>query len=398
MLQVQHTKINRERLISKEQLHILYHSDERNLIRDHKKYAGNKLTQICICKYSAKAHIDVRVVDITLANYIIQKCGKHELGIDNWMKQIKDVRNEIFHLSDFQEIKDVKFSRKWTTLEGSLLGIANVIGTECVVETKKNIMQAKQLTLIGDYMLKYEIICRDYWKNKCTEFERAQNQVIEEKQLLYTITCLSSLVDRWKRLSANNEKNTLTGTPDMNIRIKAISIDDLNMYAEIAKQVLGNVHELRSEINKLMSTMLSDAEIDTMEHADVGVNFEVLDRSDNSYAVKISETKEEIGELPDNSVNQQCSTTESDGVSTADNVIKKEEEMGKPPDISITQKCSTNEPDGLLNAETTIETKEEMSTPTDSSNNQDFSTTEPDGNVSMFIFNVHGLYYFETRS
>ncbi|XP_052075807.1 uncharacterized protein LOC127713885 [Mytilus californianus] len=73
----------------------------------------------------------------------------------------------------------------------------------------------------------------------------------------------------------------LTGTPDMNIRIKAISIDDLNMYAEIAKQVLCNVHELRSEINKLMSTMLSEADIDTKEHAELCVNLNVPDRSEN---------------------------------------------------------------------------------------------------------------------
>ncbi|CAC5426321.1 unnamed protein product [Mytilus coruscus] len=160
-----------EKLISRKQLLILYKSDERNQIHDHKKYTGNKLIKICICKYSAKENIDVGVLDITLANYIIQKCGKHELGIDNWIEQIKDVRNEIFHLSDIQEMTDQVFSRRWSKLEGSIMGIAKVIGNAYAVETEQNIMQTKNLTIVGDYMLKYEIICRDYWRNKCAEFE-----------------------------------------------------------------------------------------------------------------------------------------------------------------------------------------------------------------------------------
>ena len=130
-------KIHGEILISNKQLFILYKSDERKQIRDHKKYTGNKLTQICICKYSAKEYVDVRVLDITLANYIIQKCGKHELGLDNWIEQIKEVRNEIFYLSDIQEMTDQVFSRRWSKLERSIMGIANVIGSAFAVETAR---------------------------------------------------------------------------------------------------------------------------------------------------------------------------------------------------------------------------------------------------------------------
>lgn len=73
----------------------------------------------------------------------------------------------------------------------------------------------------------------------------------------------------------------LNGTPDMNIKIKAISMDDLNMYADIAEKVLCNVNELRSEINKMMSTMLLEADIDTTKNAEFDVNLEVQDISGN---------------------------------------------------------------------------------------------------------------------
>ncbi|VDH91779.1 Hypothetical predicted protein [Mytilus galloprovincialis] len=309
--------INGEKLISKKQLHILYKSDEGTQIRDHKEYTGNKLTRICICKYSAKAHIDVRVADITLANYIIQKCGKQELGINNWIKQIKDVRNEIFHLSDIQEMTDDIFGRKWSKLEGSIMGIAKVIGSAYPVETERMIMQTKNLTIVDDYMLKYEIICRDYWINKCAEFERAQHKMIEEKaaSLHHTMPqCFSRSMEEdcqktmrridvkrihipvvmqldiptsWDKTKVFEAIDgfRLNGTTDMNIRIKAISIEDITMYAEVAERVLCNIHKLRSEINKLMSTMLSEAEINTTEHAEFGVNLKIPDRSDVFFSL-----------------------------------------------------------------------------------------------------------------
>lgn len=69
----------------------------------------------------------------------------------------------------------------------------------------------------------------------------------------------------------------LNGLPDTNIKIKAISMDDLNIFAEISNKLLRNVHKLRSDINIMMSTMLSEAAIDTTEEAKVYVNLEVPD-------------------------------------------------------------------------------------------------------------------------
>ncbi|CAG2207038.1 unnamed protein product [Mytilus edulis] len=174
-------KINGERLVSRKQFLVLYKSIDRNKVYYHNKYACRKLTQICTCNYSANDNVDVKVVDIILANYIIKRCGKREQGVDNWIEQIKDVRNKIFHLSDIQKITDHKFNRIWTQLEGSILGIANLMGSVYVDEIEKKILQTKEHIFISSYMLKYEKLCCDYWRNKCAEFERAQIQVFEKK-------------------------------------------------------------------------------------------------------------------------------------------------------------------------------------------------------------------------
>ncbi|XP_076086814.1 uncharacterized protein LOC143057394 [Mytilus galloprovincialis] len=325
-------KINGERLVSRKQFLVLYKSIDRNKVYYHNKYACRKLTQICTCNYSANDNVDVKVVDITLANYIIKRCGKREQGVDNWIEQIKDVRNKIFHLSDIQKITDHKFNRIWTQLEGSILGIANLMGSVYVDEIEKKILQTKEHIFISSYMLKYEKLCCDYWRNKCAEFERAQIQVFEKKTealhmkdpkvfsksmekdcqktmeeirkfrtYVNNINILIKVFGKtedvntllvnediqrvpvflqlelpasWSRTKVLEylEEMRINETSEMNLRIIAVSPDDLNLYSEIAKTVLSKVDLLKDEVQKLLSGMLLEAVINSKESAEVGFN------------------------------------------------------------------------------------------------------------------------------
>ncbi|CAG2212380.1 unnamed protein product [Mytilus edulis] len=131
-------------------------------------------------------------------------------------------------------------------------------------------------------------------------FDDTELVMEDNKRILIPVFMQLDIPTSWDKTKVFEaiDEFRLTGTPDMNIRIKAISIDDLNMYAEIAKQVLGNVHELRSEINKLMSTMLSDAEIDTMENAELCVNLNVPDTSENEPNKEIQDQTSVKTNLP----------------------------------------------------------------------------------------------------
>lgn len=71
----------------------------------------------------------------------------------------------------------------------------------------------------------------------------------------------------------------LRATPGMNIQIKAVSPDDLDISTEIVNKLLQNVLELQSEIHDLMSRLLSEAAITTTQNADVGINLTIPDTS-----------------------------------------------------------------------------------------------------------------------
>lgn len=69
----------------------------------------------------------------------------------------------------------------------------------------------------------------------------------------------------------------LQGPPDMNIKFKAVSTDDLNVLADISSRILRDINELRLEINSIMSSIITQAEIDSTQHAEVGMNLILLD-------------------------------------------------------------------------------------------------------------------------
>lgn len=73
----------------------------------------------------------------------------------------------------------------------------------------------------------------------------------------------------------------LDGTSTGNIKIKVFSTADLNIFAEIADSVLDNIYQLPSEINTVLSSILSAAKIITSTPAKVGVNLTIPDIKGN---------------------------------------------------------------------------------------------------------------------
>ncbi|CAC5393329.1 unnamed protein product [Mytilus coruscus] len=297
--------IKGEQLISRKQLLLLYKSDESKQIQNHTIYVGRKVVQVCICKYIAIKNIDVKIIDITLANYIILKCGKQELGLDNWMTQIKEVRNEIFHISDIQEITDDKFRRKWEKVKGSILGIAKLINRTFVERAQIENFHNKAEAL----HIQYPKVCsksleRDYQKTMAEI--RNLNTLVDNINILIKVfgneqdmntlkdtesmkkDCQSvhvpvfmqlDLPASWNRTKVLEylDEIRLNRTSDMNIRIMAVSPDDLNVYSEIARTVLRKVDLLKDEVKIILSGMLEEASVDRKQIAKVVVSLTIPD-------------------------------------------------------------------------------------------------------------------------
>lgn len=68
------------------------------------------------------------------------------------------------------------------------------------------------------------------------------------------------------------EQIRLSGNSDTGLKIKAVSSDDLYIFAEIAKKVLHESEKLSIEINQLMTNILTKAKVNTVERENVNIN------------------------------------------------------------------------------------------------------------------------------
>lgn len=67
---------------------------------NHEKTKGIKVTQFCLCRYSAKRGLTVDSLDVTLFYDVVQHCCPRNMNMISWLKCTKDVRNCLAHVGN----------------------------------------------------------------------------------------------------------------------------------------------------------------------------------------------------------------------------------------------------------------------------------------------------------
>lgn len=106
-----------------------------NIIHERKRY--DKITQLCLCKVSAKQSVKVTDIDITLLNAIMTHCCSiHQFTkILRWMTDIKEMRNTLSHWGE-GKLDEQQFDENWEKLKKATIVFAGDSG-----QTIENIIQ-----------------------------------------------------------------------------------------------------------------------------------------------------------------------------------------------------------------------------------------------------------------
>lgn len=111
----------------------------------HDTFNGTKITQHCLCKYSAKSSVAVDDLDITLFYDIIQHCCPSRMNL-TWRKSTKDVRNFLAHVGNGQ-VKKADFEDNWKILKSATLSFASEIENKCQKLFLKEILQIENSSI-----------------------------------------------------------------------------------------------------------------------------------------------------------------------------------------------------------------------------------------------------------
>lgn len=116
------------RCIIQNQFNMLY--DDTGLPNQHhERRTASKITQYCLCKYSAKCSLEVDKLDITLFCSIIKHVCPHKMNLV-FLESIKGVRNYLAHSITYK-LSQYDYEYNWEILENATLGFAGEISSTC---------------------------------------------------------------------------------------------------------------------------------------------------------------------------------------------------------------------------------------------------------------------------
>ncbi|VDI11048.1 Hypothetical predicted protein [Mytilus galloprovincialis] len=108
-------------------------------------------------------------------------------------------------------------------------------------------------------------------------FEQQDTPTTEEDQKTVSVLIQLEVPTSWnaRKIVKAVEQIRLSGNGDSELKIKAVSNDDLYIFVEIVKKVLRESEKLRIEINQLMTNIFSIAKVKIDERADVNINLNI---------------------------------------------------------------------------------------------------------------------------
>lgn len=142
-----------ESMLTGDQFRLMFNTG-RQINKEHKHGTNNKM--YCFNKISVREDASLDNLDLTLVNCLLictctpalVKDTIARSSILDWCKNIKDSRNEIFHLANSKCLPTEEFRRKWTKIEGAVCGLARLVGSQYSDRIKKELttLKAKDVT------------------------------------------------------------------------------------------------------------------------------------------------------------------------------------------------------------------------------------------------------------
>ncbi|CAG2227359.1 unnamed protein product [Mytilus edulis] len=142
-----------ESMLTGDQFRLMFNTG-RQINKEHKHGTNNKM--YCFNKISVREDASLDNLDLTLVNCLLictctpalVKDTIERSSILDWSKNIKDSRNEIFHLANSKCLPTEEFRRKWTKIEGAVCGLARLVGSQYSDRIKKELttLKAKDVT------------------------------------------------------------------------------------------------------------------------------------------------------------------------------------------------------------------------------------------------------------
>ncbi|VDI75318.1 Hypothetical predicted protein [Mytilus galloprovincialis] len=203
--------------------------------KEHTHVKNNKI--YCFNKISVRGDASLENLDLTLINCLlictctpeIVKDTVERSSILDWTKNIKDSRNEIFHLANSKCLPTDEFERKWTKIEGAICGLAKLVGSQYSDRIKEELktLKAKHVTNCQNELKVILIQCKqDINLLLHQQFEKSFNDKLKR----VGINKLEDIRQQWTTIYQREQICAKAGGININI------VDTSNIKEDVAKE------------------------------------------------------------------------------------------------------------------------------------------------------------------
>ncbi|XP_063429046.1 uncharacterized protein LOC134711942 isoform X2 [Mytilus trossulus] len=274
--------------------------------KEHKHANNNKI--YCLNKISVREDASLDNLDLTLVNCLLICTCTPELVRDtvercsilDWTKNIKDSRNEIFHLANSKCLPTEEFKHKWTKIEGAVCGLAGLVSSQYSDGIKEEIktLKAKHVTNCQNELTEILVQCKhdinlllhqQYEKRFNDKLKRSGIQQLDDIRQQWTTIYKreNKSVEVLLRVQTPSEwdEDTMIETirrmcdeinKGGNIIIKETTLEQFILVVEMLIDTLSKRQNLKDEIEMFFRKIFEQCNIDTSQSDTVNVSIESI--------------------------------------------------------------------------------------------------------------------------
>lgn len=113
-----------KRLLNEKQIKLLLQKTDDH-VKGHILYRDRRIHQVCICRFKIVDNCSIKSLDISLLHCLLINFAVLKADERMWLNKIKEIRNNLAHVTSIKDFGDGRLQKWWDELEGSILGLAS---------------------------------------------------------------------------------------------------------------------------------------------------------------------------------------------------------------------------------------------------------------------------------
>ncbi|VDI64482.1 Hypothetical predicted protein [Mytilus galloprovincialis] len=181
-----------KRMLNEKQIKLLLTKTD-DYVKGHIMYRDRRIHQVCICRFKIVDNCSIKSLDITLLHCLLNNFAVLKNDERTWINKIKDIRNNLAHVTSIKEFDVGRLQKWWDDLVGAILGLASKMPFTTyavMVEDQIGLLKKADLDtedveqILIDLQKENGELMMTFWKRIQTQLEQDKTEILSTTENL----------------------------------------------------------------------------------------------------------------------------------------------------------------------------------------------------------------------